>query len=93
MSVTTVVALHRRLVVVSSIPSEALAAVGQAISYSTEAVRAYLALEPTLPSLANYRAERTPAIQKQIDFFELIRTDPELHESDRAYWLGLERRS
>lgn len=91
MSVPVVAALHRRLVILSSIPNEAIVALGRAISHPPEAVRAYLALEPALPELANYKAERAPKLQRQIDFFDLVRTDPELHKSDKSYWLGLER--
>lgn len=92
MSVTMIAALHRRLVVVSTLPHEVLETIGREVGRSTDAVRAYLALAPILPESANYKADRPPAIPKQIDFFELVRTDPELADNDRSYWLGLEMR-
>jgi hypothetical protein len=92
MSVGLVMALHRRLIIATSVPAEAIAAIGNVLTATPHAVRSYLSLPPTLAAGSSYKADRPPSAQ-QADFFALLREDPELSPVQQERWLRLEHSS
>lgn len=88
MSVAMIISFHRRLVRATSVPSEALASVGQALRSPPATIFAYLVRPPQLSAAQQFKGNQAPKITEQVDFFELVKDDPELSESERARWLS-----
>lgn len=89
LSASLIAALHNRLVRVNSIPRQAIQAVARVLGRTVEVVLTYLRLPPTLSHAAQYKADQTPTVAPQRDFFELVRMDKELTEQQKQQWLAL----
>lgn len=89
LSASLIATLNNRLVIVNSIPHQAVESVARVLGRSLEAVLAYLQLPPRLPMTAQYKADQTPTVAHPRDFFDLVRMDRELTEKQKKQWLAL----
>ena len=89
LSASLIATLNNRLVRVDSIPHQVVESVARVLGHSVEAVLGYLRLRPRLPITAQYKADRTPKVAPQRDFFELVRMDRDLTEEQKQRWLAL----
>lgn len=64
-------------------------AVADSLNWDSTALRRYLQGRQTLAGRASYRADQSPETTGQEDFFQAVRTDPQLTEEQRARWLSL----
>lgn len=90
LSVALLRKLDRRLILFISIPLELMEAIASTIHREILSVAEYLQREPILPKKAHYKAEQTPFVSEQRDFFDEIRSDQELSEEHRDHWLEME---
>jgi hypothetical protein len=90
LSVPLVAKLHRRLIRAATIPGKLIEDVARLLEQEASVVARYLGQSPTLAAGANYRAEQAPTLGEQQDFFEAVRTDPVIPETERERWLSLE---
>lgn len=89
LTVTLLRALSNRAVVVASVPSAVVDALGRALGHARSAISTYLALPPTLTAAAAYKADRAPKAPAQRTFAELVELDPELTDAERTALLAL----
>ena len=89
LSASLIASLNNRLARVNSIPRQIVESVAHVIGRSVEAVFAYLQRPPTLPPAAQYKADQTPTVASQRDFFELVHMDKELTEQQKQQLLAL----
>lgn len=84
---TVIEAFNTREVKYSSIPSQAIKNVASALGRSIKDVSDYL-LKFANPAPMHARADESPEFSSQMDFFELIDTDPDISEKDKQYWMS-----
>lgn len=82
--------LDLRRFVYARIPDRLKAMVASAVGCSRAAVEDYLRRPSAFAPGAQHRADRPPALPGQEDFFDAIRTEPNLSEDWRRRWLALE---
>lgn len=87
LSETVIEAFNTREVSYSSIASQAIKNVASELGRSFRDVSNYL-LQAANPEPMHARADESPRFSSQMDFFELIATDPDLSEEDKQYWLA-----
>jgi hypothetical protein len=90
MSVAMIMSLHRRVVVASTVPRDALSALGNALMLSFDTLYTYLDGSPKLVGGQQFKSRQAPRIMEKVDFAELVKNDPELSDSDRARWLSIQ---
>ncbi len=90
LSVALLRKLDRRLILFISIPLELIEAIASSINREILSVAEYLQGEPILPKKAHYKAEQTPFVSEQRDFFDEVRSDQEISEEHRDRWLEME---
>ncbi len=88
MSLALVRKLDLRRIRFSTIPSQAIESLARAIQCGSSAVADYLQGAPALPQGASYRSEHAPALTGPEDFFEAVRSDMEMSQELREYWLS-----
>lgn len=87
LSETVIEAFNTREVKYGSIARQAIKNVALALGRSAQDVGNYLS-QTANPQPMHARADESPRFSSQMDFFELIATDPDLSEEDKQYWLG-----
>lgn len=87
LTVPLVTRLHRRLIRYRSIPAQLVQDLALALGRDVASVIAYLQRPPTLAAGANYRSEAAPVVGEAQDFADVLKTDDNLSEADRAYWM------
>jgi hypothetical protein len=84
--------LNRRLINPRSVPARVIEDIAAALQQHVEAVRRYLALEPTFALGAQHRASQAPMLPKAPeDFFEAVRNDGTLSADRKTEILALPR--
>ncbi len=86
LSVPLLVKLDRCLIHFASIPHQAIERIGAELGRSFEVVAAYLRGDPQFASQASFRADATPQMPGQQDFFEAVETDLTMGEAQKAEW-------
>lgn len=89
MSPALVRGIDRRLIRPTSIPDEVFQAFARALRCAPEAVARYLDGPPRFATGAQHRADETPALAEQRDFFAAVRDDTSLSDERRVRWLAL----
>ncbi|HRH43431.1 MAG TPA: hypothetical protein PKY82_17505 [Pyrinomonadaceae bacterium] len=89
LSETIIDAFHTREVLFSSIKRQAIENVATALGYPFELVRNFLRLN-AVPEPSHLRADEPPRFSSQMDFSELIATDPDMTDDEKKYWLEQE---
>jgi hypothetical protein len=84
--------LDRRLIRYATIPLQLIEDFAGVLHCNVIAIARYLSGPSTLVQGAHYKAEHMPGLTAQQDYFEAVRTDPELAEDCRQHWLSLEQR-
>ena len=87
LSETVIEAFNTREVRFSSIARQAIENVASALGRSAQDLGNYLS-QPANPQPMHARADESPQFSSQMDFFELIATDPDLSQEDKQYWLA-----
>lgn len=82
--------LDRRLIKYSSIPVELIENIAGALRRGLQIVAEYFQSSPTLATNARYKAKQQPHVSEPTNFFDEVRSDTELSNENRAYWLELE---
>jgi transcriptional regulator with XRE-family HTH domain len=82
--------LDRRLIKYSSIPVELIENIAGALRRGLQIVAEYFQRSPTLANNARYKAKQQPQVSEPTNFFDEVRSDTELSNENRAYWLELE---
>ena len=82
--------LDRRLIKYSSIPVELIENIAGALRRGLQIVAEYFHRQPTLALNASYKAKRQPQVSEPTNFFDEVRSDTDLSNEDRAYWLAFE---
>ena len=82
--------LDRRLIKYSSIPVELIENIAGALHRGLQIVAEYFQRSPTLATNARYKAKQQPQVGEPTNFFDEVRSDTELSNENRAYWLELE---
>ena len=82
--------LDRRLIKYSSIPVELIENIAGALRRGLQVVAEYFQRSPTLATNARYKAKQQPQVSEPTNFFDEVRSDTELSNENRAYWLELE---
>ena len=91
LGIITLGKLDRRLIRYFSIPQQLIDHIASAIEREKAEVVAYLQQGPTLAAATEHRSERPPALADPEDFFDAIRNDPTINQSEAARWLALEQ--
>jgi len=89
MSPALVREIDRRLIRLTSIPDAAIQAFAHALRCAPEMVARYLDGPPRFATGAQHRADETPALAEQRDFFAAVGDDTSLSDERRARWLAL----
>lgn len=82
--------LDRRLIQYSSIPVELIENIADTLRQGLQIVAEYFQMPPTLATNARYKAKQQPQVSEPTNFFDEVRSDSELSNENRAYWLELE---
>lgn len=82
--------LDRRLIKYSSIPVELIENIAGALHRGLQIVAEYFQRQPILALNASYKAKRQPQVSEPTNFFDEVRSDTDLSNEDRAYWLAFE---
>ena len=82
--------LDRRLIKYSSIPVELIENIAGALHRGLQIVAEYFQRQPILALNASYKAKRQPQVSEPTNFFDEVRSDTDLSNENRAYWLELE---
>lgn len=90
LSITLISKLDRRLITFSSVPVVVIKDIAAVLHQSTEQILVYLQGKPLAASGANYKANASPIMPSQQDFFEAVRADLSISEERRQRLLGLE---
>lgn len=91
LSPALVAKLDQRLVRFASVPREVVGDLAKAIKQSADDVSGYLRRWPVLPAGLEHKADTTPSLPEQQDFFDAVRQDRGLDEERRRRLLSLPR--
>lgn len=84
---TVIEALNTREVRVGSIVRQAIKNVASVLMVPVQIVDDYVA-KIANPQPMHARADESPRFSSQMEFLELIATDPDIEEEDKQYWLA-----
>lgn len=91
LSVSMMAKLNRRLIEISSIPAQLVQQFASTLRLSSSSIHAYFQRPIALASGAHYRSNARPAqSSSKENFFEAVRMDPGLSDSQRTRWLALQ---
>jgi len=90
LSVNLLWKFDRHLIQYSSIPVELIEKVAGVLHRGLQIVAEYFQRQPTLALNASYKAKRQPQVSEPTNFFDEVRSDTDLSNEDRAYWLAFE---
>jgi len=82
--------LDLRYFIYQTIPAQLKSQLSEILGRAQPAIERYLKSPPRLANRAQYKSAQAPSVQGQDDFFEAVRTEPELSEDRRQRWLALE---
>ena len=82
--------LDRRLIRYTSIPTDVIGALAEAIRTDGASISAYLQQGPALATATEHRSEQAPVLGDPENFFDAVRADPTISPEDAARWLELE---
>ena len=82
--------LDRRLIRPTSMPVQAIERLAQALHRSASRIAEYLAGAARFAAGAQYKSERAPILAEPESFFDAVRSDLTMTDTQRAYWLSLE---
>lgn len=82
--------LDRHLIQYSSIPVELIENVAGVLHRGLQIVAEYFQRRPLLAVNARYKAKQQPQVSEPTNFFDEVRSDQEISNEDRAYWLEFE---
>lgn len=85
--------INYHLVQYESIPLHLIEAIADVLELDKLSVVAFLQRPAVIPQGAQFKSRQVPQVKPQEDFFDLIRTDPDLTEEQRKYWLMYEAKS
>lgn len=88
LSVALITKLHRRLIIFGTIPNEVLYSLAEALKRKTVDFEQYLC-SVSVPATVKFRTSSRPQSSQQQDFFEAIRTDSQISNENKQYWLTL----
>ena len=89
LSVVLVAKLDRRLIDYRSIPMKVFDVLANALRETSTLVSEYLRQPPVLAMEARFRANESPKIPEQQNFFDAVRSDKSISEERRATLLAL----
>jgi transcriptional regulator with XRE-family HTH domain len=89
LSETIIEAFHTREVLFASIKRKAIENVATTLGYPFEIIKNYFLLG-AMPEPSHLKADETPRFSSQMDFSELVATDPDMTENEKKYWLDQE---
>jgi hypothetical protein len=91
LSVSLLAKLERRVIVATSIPRMMSERIAKAVRREPSAVMEYSRLTPTFAHGAQHRSNKAPVLPREPqDFFDAVRSDPELTVEQRRALLALE---
>jgi len=90
LSVVLVTKLDRRILAFKSIPRQLLRALADVLESTLSAIAEYLQQPQVFAAGARFRADESPRVPEQQDFFDAVRTDKSISEERRAALLALE---
>tara|TARA_R110002072_G_scaffold265241_1_gene424140 strand:+ start:4378 stop:5037 length:660 start_codon:yes stop_codon:yes gene_type:complete len=91
LSISIMVKLNRRLIEISSIPAELVQQIANALRLTSANVNAYFQRPTASASGAYYRASSRPVLSSaKANFFEVVRADLGLSDTQRVHWLALQ---
>lgn len=90
LSVNLLWKFDRHLIQYSSIPVELIEKFAGVLHRRLQIVAEYFHRQPILALNASYKAKRQPQVSKPTNFFDEVRSDTDLSNEDRAYWLAFE---
>ena len=94
LSLALMAKLNRRLIELSSIPGQLVQQLAKSLEVSPASLKAYFQRPIALADGARYRSSTRPAPPAaKENFFEAVRMDPSLSESQRVRWLTLQPES
>lgn len=88
LSETIIDAFHTREVLFASIKRKAIENVAATLGYPFEIVKNYFLLG-AIPEPSHLKADEPPSFS-QMDFSELVATDPDMTNDEKKYWLNQE---
>ncbi|MBL8080473.1 MAG: hypothetical protein JNM55_21055 [Anaerolineales bacterium] len=80
----------RHLIQYSSIPVELIENVAGLLHRGLQTVAEYFQMRPTFVTDRRYKAKQQPQVSEPTNFFDEVRSDTDLSNEDRAYWLAFE---
>lgn len=89
LSIALVTKLDRRLIRYASIPRQVIEDIAGALQCGAQRVAAYLQGRPLLPNNAYFKADETPSVPEQQDFFDEVLEDDSLSEERRQRLLAM----
>lgn len=89
LSETIIDAFHTREVLFASIKRKAIENVATVLGYPFEIVRNFLRLN-AVPEPSHLKADEPLRFSSQMDFSELVATDPDMTDDEKRYWLDQE---
>lgn len=84
---TVIVALNTREVRVGSIVRQAIKNVASVLMLPVQIIDDYVSKFAN-PEPMHARADESPTFSSQMEFLELIETDPDIEDNDKQYWLA-----
>lgn len=90
LSVSLLWKLDRHLIEYSTIPVGLMEKVAKILYRGLQVVAEYFLRQPTLATNARYKAKQQPQVSEPKNFFDEVRSDTDLSNEDRAYWLAFE---
>lgn len=81
---------EQRMILAATIPTRLIEEIGASIQRDASDIVAYLQQPPAMQLGLRHKSRRAPKIGELQNFFDAVRTDAELSDEQRAYWLSFE---
>jgi hypothetical protein len=91
LSVALVTKMDRRLLLFNSIPDKVISILADALESTQAVIAGYFQQPQSLAMGAHYRADESPRVPEQQDFFDAVRSDVSISEERRSALLALEQ--
>lgn len=82
--------IDRRSVRYASLPLDLIQSLANAVNWDILSGVRFLQLQAAIPSNQRFKSSEAPQVTEQTDFFDEVRADPDLNETQRQHWLALE---
>lgn len=81
---------EQKMIIAATIPTRLIEDIGDAIQRDPADIVAYLQQPATMQADLRHKSRRSPRIGNPQNFFEAVRSDAELSDEQRAYWLSFQ---